>query len=99
MTIVSFEEFSKQLQETIVEAQEYLSKRSRGQKGPGTVGQLEALVKYLKKIDQNVRTMKIPPQLKRSEQSLGWILVDGWDPKDPPGARILEVDAYYLNKL
>jgi hypothetical protein len=99
MPIRNLDQFLKELPKSIEETRRYLTERSIGKKGPGTVEQLEGLLEYLERIEKNVRMDRIPSPEKRDRESIGWILVDGWDPKDPLGKEILELDHYYLKKL
>ena len=94
--IKSLDEFLRKLSKAQVDTMHYLEGRMAGQNGPGTVGQLQHLLEYLQKVERNIRTGTIPSVNKRNQESLGWILVDNWDPNDPLGDLILEVDEYYL---
>ncbi len=91
--------FLAELDEVIQETGKYLAERTAGRRGPCSVRQLQSLQEYLKAISANVRNRTVPPQAERQKASKGWIVVDSWDPKDPLGGRILNVNSYYLSRI
>ncbi|MBI2901639.1 MAG: hypothetical protein HYY17_15760 [Planctomycetes bacterium] len=57
---------------------------------------VDALATYVEAIAANVRSKKLPPKPNRHAKSMGWILVDDWDPDDPLGKLILDLNDSYL---
>ena len=91
--------FLKLLEKAIPETEKAWKNAKPGLPSPPQPGQYKALLDYLLKIQKNVTSGKLPSPNQRMRESLGWILVDNWDPADPLGALILELDTYYLKKM
>jgi len=93
------EDFETQLASAISQTREALDATDRGEEMPGVSAQYETLLEYLEKVRDDVQAGTVPPENDRHSQSVGGILVDGWDPSDPLGALILQVDSYYLTRF
>jgi hypothetical protein len=91
-------EFVKEADDAVRGLEAYLQDRRAGKPGPGTTAQLEGLIDYLRGLAGHVKSGRFPPASQRHAKSLGWIVVDEWDPNDPLGERILNLNSWYLNR-
>jgi hypothetical protein len=97
--ITGKQDFLKKTDQAIADTKVALADARKGRPTPGEPKQYEMLLVYLQELSGNAASGKLPSRDVRRRRSLGWILVDNWDPADPLGALILNLNDYYINKL
>ena len=89
------QEFEDAVDETRNTAQTALKDRKAGKEGPGTVTQLQSILRYVTKLEKQIQTGKYPSLRERQANVLYPMILDGWDPADFLGKLVFAFDSYY----